>query len=82
MKNYVLDWRNWTRGLYGAVVGSAANAITVMVIAPDKFNLNEQWPSLLNFVVVSAIVSAALYLKQHPLPNEKPDSDNGSIPTP
>lgn len=81
MKSYVLDWRNWVRGLYGAVIGSAANAITVMIIAPDKFNLGEQWLSLLNFVLVSSIVSAALYLKQYPLPNEKPDSDNGNTPT-
>lgn len=62
------DVRGWARGLIAAAVGSAANAVTTMVVAPATFNLQAGLPKLLEFMAVSAIVSMAAYLKQDPLP--------------
>ena len=62
----------WLKGLASAVIGGAANSITVMIAAPDQFNLAEGWKKLLSVCVVSMIVSAAMYLKISPLPGESP----------
>lgn len=70
-KDYALDWRNWFRGLIGATIGGGANAVTVMVVAPESFNFQSGWKKLAVFTLGSAIFSAALYLKQHPIPEEK-----------
>jgi hypothetical protein len=60
----------WLRGLIGAVVSSAANVITVLIVDPEKFSINSTggWKHLGSVVLISAIVGAALYLKQAPLP--------------
>lgn len=60
---------NWLKGLLAAFIGGSANAVTVMVIDPTAFNLNEQWRKTASAALVSGLVSAALYLKQSPLPN-------------
>jgi hypothetical protein len=62
--------RAWLHGLGAAFVGGGANAVTVIVLDPVKFNLQDGWKNLLTAVVVSSIVSSALYLKQSPLPPE------------
>jgi hypothetical protein len=74
----ITDWRNWARGLVGAIIGGGANAVTAMVVEPKSFNFAEGWTSLWHFTLVSAIVSAALYLKQKPIPegHEVDDSSN------
>lgn len=59
---------NWLKGLIAAVVGGVANTITVMVVDPSAFNLNDL-PKLGKVAIVSAILSAAFYLKQSPIPN-------------
>jgi hypothetical protein len=69
-KNHVTDWRTWVRGLSGAAVGGGANAITVMILKPEDFNFGTGWTALWQFAAVSAVVSAALYLKQNPVPSE------------
>lgn len=61
-------WRTWLRGLIGAIIGGGANAITVMVVEPKSFNLEAGWPALWHFTLISALVSAALFLKQSPVP--------------
>ena len=58
----------WLKGLLSAIIGGAANAITVMVVDPTNFNLNEGLAKLGTVALVSAIVAAAMYLKQSPLP--------------
>ena len=63
--------RHWLHGLGAALVGGGANAVTVIVLDPLKFNLQDGWKNLLTAVIVSSIVSAALYLKQSPLPPEE-----------
>jgi len=65
----------WLQGLLSAIIGGAANSITVMVVEPTSFNLQEGLSKLLSVAAVSAIVSAAMYLKQSPLPvKEEPPS--------
>jgi acyl-coenzyme A synthetase/AMP-(fatty) acid ligase len=59
----------WFKGLASAVIGAAANSITVVIVAPETFNLADGLPKLISVAAVSAIVAAATYLKQSPLPN-------------
>lgn len=63
------NWRNWLKGLVSAVIGAFANGITVMIVDPTTFNLAEGMGAVLTVGVVSAIIAAAMYLKQSPLPN-------------
>jgi hypothetical protein len=64
-----MNWKKWGKGLASAVIGGAANAVTVMIVEPASFNLNEGAAKLGTVVLVSAIVSAAMYLKQSPIPS-------------
>ena len=58
----------WIEGLVAALIGGAANAVTVIVVDPLNFNLGEGLPKLLQVVAVGAIVAAAAFLKQSPIP--------------
>lgn len=73
----------WLHGLGSAVIGGAASAVTVVIVDPATFNLSTGGLKLLSVLAVSGIISAALYLKQSPLP---PDTAPASIvqlpPTP
>lgn len=66
------NWKLWLKGLISAVIGGAANAVTVMIVDPVAFNLQAGAAKLGWVALVSAIVAAALYLKQSPLPNGTP----------
>lgn len=66
------NWQLWLKGLGSAVIGGAANGVTVMIAAPESFNLQEGAGKLVWVILVSAIVAAALYLKQSPLPDGTP----------
>lgn len=59
----------WLKGLIAAVIGGAANALTMVIVDPLNFNLNEGVGNLLTVAATSAIVAAAMYLKRSPLPN-------------
>lgn len=59
----------WLKGLIAAVIGGAANALTMVIVDPLNFNLGEGVNNLLTVAATSAIVAAAMYLKQSPLPN-------------
>ena len=66
--------RRWGIGLLGAAISGAANGIVVMLIDPQQFNLFDGGSTkLLSVFVASALVGAALYLKQHDLPIEDDD---------
>ena len=65
-----MKWQQWLKGLLSAIIGGAANAVTVMIVDPMAFNLNEGSSKLITVALVSAIVSAAMYLKQSPIPVE------------
>jgi hypothetical protein len=64
-------WKLWLKGLLAAVVSSASNTIAVMVSDPGHFNPAQVGglKRLGAVIGVSALVGAALYLKQSPLPN-------------
>lgn len=62
------DWRNWLDGLLGAAISSAANGIVVGFVDPTDFNFSTGLHKLEDVIFFSAIVGAALYLKQKPLP--------------
>lgn len=66
--------RQWARGVAGAAINSGATAVTVLIVDPVGFSPATAggWGKLLSAIAVSAVVGAALYLKQHPLPPEQP----------
>ena len=62
------DYRLWVRGLVAAAIGGAANSVAVVIVDPTNFNIAEGLSNLATVAGVSAAVSAAMYLKQSPLP--------------
>jgi len=65
-----MNWRLWFKGLMSAFIGGGASAITVIIIDPINFNpLQGGAMKVLMVALVSGCLSAALYLKQSPLPN-------------
>lgn len=67
--------RVYLRGLVSAGIGGAANAVTLLVIDPLSFNIFQGGAlKLATAMAVSSLVSFAIYVKEHPLPN--PDVDN------
>jgi hypothetical protein len=64
----VNNWRKWLNGLIGAAIGSGASAIANMVVDPTDFNLHSGLAKLGQVCLVSGLIGAALYLKQHPTP--------------
>lgn len=64
------NWITWAKGLAAAVIGGAATTVTNIVVAPDTFNLTASGlKKMAASAAASAIFSAALYLKQSPLPS-------------
>ncbi|MGH9377174.1 MAG: hypothetical protein ACRD1I_00110 [Terriglobia bacterium] len=65
-----MNWKLWFKGLIAAVISSAANSISVLVADPQHFNPGAAGGirNLGIVALVSAIVGAALYLKQSPVP--------------
>lgn len=77
-----MDFKHWLHGLIAAVVGGGANAITVIILDPINFNLFQGGATKLGMAtLVSAIVSAAMYLKQSPLPTESVTVETKKIET-
>ena len=66
-----MDWKKWLKGLISAVIGGAANGVTVLIVAPEAFNFGEGIHKLGSVAAAGAIVSVAMYLKQSPLPGEE-----------
>lgn len=64
-----MNWRLWSRGLFAAIINTIANGIVVIVVDPTTFNLFQGGAKKLGMVaLVSALLGAALYLKEHPDP--------------
>jgi len=63
-----MNWKPWLHGLGSAFIGGGASAISAMVIAPAQFNLGDGFENMMRLWAVNGITSAALYLKQSPLP--------------
>lgn len=64
-----MNWKPWLKGLLSAIIGGAANGVTVMIIDPLQFNFSEGGSKLLTIVLVSGLVSGAMYLKSSPFPD-------------
>jgi len=60
----------WIKGLISAIIAGVANTVVLMIIDPLTFNLGEGFNLLLKAAAATAIVSAAAYLKQSPIPSE------------
>lgn len=64
-----MSWQVWLKGLAAAIVSSAANTVSVLIADPMHFNPGVAgWRNLGVVALVSAIVGAAMYLKQSPVP--------------
>lgn len=63
-----MNWKPWLHGLISAFIGGGASTVSAMVIAPDRFNLGDGFENMMQLWAASGITSAALYLKQSPLP--------------
>jgi len=66
-----LNWRLWLKGLISATISGGATAVSTMVVSPQEFNFQNGLNKLLTVAAVSAVMGAANYLKQSPLPNQK-----------
>ena len=65
-----MNWKQWVYGLVNAIVSSAANSVTAVVVDPVKFNLSS-WEGFRNMSAmagVGGLVGFWMYLKQSPLP--------------
>jgi len=67
MKTFLI----WVKGLLSAIIGGAANGITLMLIDPLNYNLSEGLGKLGTVALVSAIISAAMYLSKSPIWGDK-----------
>lgn len=63
-----VNWKAWLHGLGSAFIGGGANVVATMAIDPDDFNITTGISRVGALWMASGIVSAALYLKQSPLP--------------
>lgn len=59
----------WVKGLVSAAVSSAAGSVTVVVVDPVTFNLQDGLAKLGTVAAISALIAVANYLKQSPLPS-------------
>jgi hypothetical protein len=63
-----MTWKHWLYGMVSAAISAGANSITVMIVAPETFNINEGLPKVGMVAAVAAFTGVANYLKQSPLP--------------
>lgn len=63
------NWKTWAHGLGAAVISAAASGITLVIVDPNSFNFTSTGLQHLATVCgVQALIAAAAYLKQSPLP--------------
>jgi hypothetical protein len=62
----------WGKGLIAAIIGGVSNSITLMIVDPMTFNLQTGLGHLFTVAGTSAILAAAMYLKQSPIPSIAP----------
>lgn len=75
----------WLHGLFAAFIGGGANALAAAIIDPAAFNIHEGLRKLLSLALASGMISAAMYLKQSPLPpivDERKPRRAGPLPLP
>lgn len=64
------SWKRFGAGMLGAVINSVSNAVTLMLADPNTFNPfgSGDWRKLIGVMIVSGLIGAFMWLKQHPLP--------------
>ena len=68
-------FKQWLHGLGAALIGAVATAVPLALADPHDFDFSQH--GLVDFariIVPPAILAAAAYLKQSPLPNNTPPS--------
>lgn len=64
-----MESRVWAKGLAAAVIGGSASALAAALSAPDVFTMTQPGVvRLMKLSLVGAVLNAAAYLKQSPLP--------------
>lgn len=73
-----LDWGEWSMGLVAAIVGggagSVASAFSLIVIAPDSFNMAHpalMIKAMLTMFIVNGLISGFAFLRNKPVPTVK-----------
>jgi hypothetical protein len=70
-----MKFRQWLKGLLGAVIGGISTAGTMCFIDPATFNFtHEGWTKVARLLVVSGLVSLFAYLKKSPMPPDEPET--------
>ena len=66
-----MKWIPWLKGLASAGIGAFAAGVGLVIVDPADFNLADPIAAkrLLMVCAVNAVIAAAMYLKQSPLPN-------------
>jgi hypothetical protein len=64
-----MSLKEWLHGLLSAVINGVAGSITVVIVDPTDFNIFEGREKLVMVAIAMALVGAALYLKDKPLPD-------------
>ena len=62
--------KKWLMGIAAGAVNGAATSVTAVIVAPEQFNIHEGLSKLGQMALVSGILGIALYLKQHPVPED------------
>jgi hypothetical protein len=68
VKHRILDWRPWAYGLFSGCIGGAATSVVTIGGGQMAGAATFTPRQLITIAVVSAIVNAAMFLKQSPLP--------------
>jgi len=63
-----MNWQNWLKGLAAAAIGGAATSVTLLIVDPAHFT---EVGKLATICGVNALLNAAMYLKQSPIPDGK-----------
>ena len=71
-------FKKWLIGLVSVCISSAAGMIPVLILDPKTFNLSTGLSNLGKVCLVTAMIHAALYLKQSPLPGQRIDDNKPS----
>lgn len=71
-----MNWKIWIHGLAATTISAAATAVTVTLLAPEKFKLPDDLFLLGKVSLGAGIYSAACYLKKSPVPQLKPPTNN------
>jgi hypothetical protein len=62
------DWKNWSRGVVGAAINMSVNSLAVIIVDHSIFDTSEGLIKLAKLAVVSGLIGAVLWMKQHENP--------------